>query len=159
MSKPNIKVKKCINCYSSFKPWRKTQKFCQRDCYYEYGNRSKRKKSTWWINKKGYVDGRVWVDSETQITVKRHRWVMENHLGRPLKDNEDVHHLNGNKTDNSIGNLRVLSHSEHSTLTNLNRNYKSGYNMDLSASERKRRSKVLRNWHKEQALKKAGVEL
>lgn len=45
-----------------------------------------------------------------------HRWVMEQHIGRPLLANEYVHHINHDKRDNRIENLSVespQSHSEH----------------------------------------------
>jgi len=42
-----------------------------------------------------------------------HRVVMENILGRPLRDDEDVHHKNEDKTDNRPENLEALSKSEH----------------------------------------------
>jgi len=69
------------------------------------------------VNRKGYIAGRIWVDGKPK-PVKRHRWLMEQHLGRALMANEDVHHIDGNKQNNSIENLMVLPHSEHSAITN-----------------------------------------
>jgi hypothetical protein len=43
-----------------------------------------------------------------------HRIVVENAVGRPLETNEHVHHVDGNKTNNALANLEILSRREHS---------------------------------------------
>jgi hypothetical protein len=60
-----------------------------------------------WVDKGGYVS--VNRDKRTRM----HRYVMEQHLGRPLLRNEHVHHINGIKTDNRLENLELLTHGEH----------------------------------------------
>ena len=50
--------------------------------------------------------------------IDEHRKIMSDFLGRKLKRNEVVHHINGDKKDNRIENLVVLSISEHSRLHN-----------------------------------------
>lgn len=42
-----------------------------------------------------------------------HRVLMENKIGRSLNFNDVVHHKDGNKDNNTIGNLELLSRSEH----------------------------------------------
>ncbi|WP_185858864.1 HNH endonuclease signature motif containing protein [Vreelandella populi] len=45
--------------------------------------------------------------------VPEHRLVVEEHIGRKLRNDEVVHHINHDKTDNRIENLQVMSRAEH----------------------------------------------
>lgn len=65
---------------------------------------------------KGYVEVAI-----GDKKYKKHRLIMEEHLGRKLEPNEDVHHINGIKDDNRIENLEVITHSDHAVLSNRKR--------------------------------------
>jgi len=49
--------------------------------------------------------------------VYEHRLIMESIIGRHLKDNEHIHHINGKRWDNRPENLKIMTPKEHSVLT------------------------------------------
>lgn len=49
----------------------------------------------------------------------KHRWVMEQHLGRKLERGEIVHHIDGNTLNNELSNLRLMGTICHSQLHNV----------------------------------------
>ncbi len=83
--------------------------------------------STTWrggrVTKGGYVQVKVYPDhpfyeamASSTGYIPEHRLVMAEHIGRPLKSTEVVHHKNSNKTDNRIENLELYaSFEEHGT--------------------------------------------
>lgn len=67
-----------------------------------------------WLSDEGYVrvvaPGHPNADSTGRIM--EHRLVMTNLLGRPLLWHENVHHLNGDRSDNRIENLELWTRSQ-----------------------------------------------
>lgn len=59
-------------------------------------------------------DGRVrCYNKETHKVTSYPRLLMEQKLGYPLAADEDVHHIDGDKTNNNIDNLEVIKHDLH----------------------------------------------
>lgn len=73
------------------------------------------------IGKNGYV--MVWAGRCKQEL--EHRKIMSEHLGRKLRSDEIVHHIDGNKSNNEISNLVIMTRAEHAKLhADLRRNSK-----------------------------------
>jgi hypothetical protein len=62
----------------------------------------------------GYIVLNATPDGRKQIKI--HRYFMEQYLGRILLPTEIVHHIDENKLNNKIENLRLVSRHEHNVL-------------------------------------------
>lgn len=137
----SIPDKECEFCGEIFRPKDSKKRACSRACGIKIRicNPHNKGKGQGWINPKGYRE--ISIDGKS---VKEHRYVAELIIDRPLLPTEDVHHINGDKLNNSPENLEVLSHSQHTIQHNNSRSYKKGYKLNLSDDERLRRAASLR---------------
>lgn len=91
---------KCARCNFEMQVKKKTQRFCSVNC----ANRGRP------IDP---VTTRYRSVKRFGVIQLEHRAVMESALGRSLRRQEVVHHKNGNKLDNRIENLELMSPSDH----------------------------------------------
>ena len=67
------------------------------------------------IHKTGDVwneNDRLWIKHD-KGRQRYHRYLMEQNIGRKLLTKEIVHHNDGNRLNNDLGNLQIMSQSEH----------------------------------------------
>ncbi|MBT6047822.1 MAG: HNH endonuclease [Candidatus Scalindua sp.] len=131
MEKRHCIKKDCINSF--FIPPSREKKYCSHKCYSddrigkkrpEHGDKIRGSKNGRWLG--GRIidkDGYVLIISPDHPNknafgyVREHRLVVEKKIGRYLKRNEIVHHIDGNKQNNDISNLKYMSKSEHDSLS------------------------------------------
>ena len=113
---------KCRRCNTKFLASHKAGKFCSISCFlvgnkFTQGIRYKRKNRPEKITQHGYY----WILSPghpkaLKDRIPEHRAIMEKRLKRPIADHEHVHHINGNRLDNRLENLVVLTKSQHNSV-------------------------------------------
>jgi len=109
--KQKTETRVCPNCQTTFEIQKSSkQKICTQSCAYK-GNR---KYGTKYITTQGYVAIKTHSErADSSGYGLEHRVLMEKQTGKFLSTNEQVHHINGIKTDNRIENLIVLTNAEH----------------------------------------------
>jgi len=136
MKKLNLKNKRCLECGKEIvlnvKRDIERKKFCSHSCRARYyvkngtiklttirlrgnPNPPRGKNHRWWKggykNSQGYRFIKIGIHKGEYEA--EHRIVMEKYLGRKLKRNEIIHHIDGNRLNNKIDNLILCSLREH----------------------------------------------
>jgi len=65
----------------------------------------------WTLKPSGYIEITMGPNKHRH----QHTVIMERHIGRKLNSDEVVHHIDGNKTNNSIANLQLMTASKHAS--------------------------------------------
>ena len=115
----------CKICGCEFTPKRKEQLMCSIKCRQSNNAHGRKGQKTGRhltqykqrLTKDGhlrmYAAKHPYANGRKEIPV--HVMIMERHIGRSLRIGECVHHANGIKADNRLENLRLETHSNHSS--------------------------------------------
>ena len=141
--------KTCLQCKSSFVANRKERKFCSEECFHisRRGTVSPNWKGGRKKNPYGYIEiyqpGHGNADAGGYV--KEHVLVMVEHLGRDMKNGEIVHHINEDKSDNRVENLKVMSRCEHQRIHSTGRKFTDQHRAKISAARKAIVHKLKRN--------------
>lgn len=110
-SRTATKTKRCERCGSEFQTRWERVRFCSRSCARHSQGNGAATPGTIRIAPSGYIEVKLHPGNRTTSRQwgLQHRLVMESHLGRPLRPEETVHHVNGVKGDNRVENLELWS--------------------------------------------------
>lgn len=135
-------TKQCQMCDEDFKTRAKKRKFCSHPCYANSrrGIKSSAYKNgssnpNWRGGKRIDGDGYVLIHSpyhpfcDADGYVREHRLVIEKKTKCFIRKDQVVHHLNGNRSDNRLENLQLLSKKGHDRISALERR-KNGFRIE-----------------------------
>jgi len=81
------------------------------------GGRIRVGKTSYYIEVKLYPDSPFYCMANSQGYVLEHRLIMSENIGRLLSKSELVHHINGDRQDNRLENLMLLTSRKHNAYT------------------------------------------
>ncbi len=88
--------------------------FCSVGCRKKHSRMYPLKRGGFW-----YENGYKVIYTGKGRGIKEHINIMQESIGRELKKNEVVHHINGIRDDNRLENLQIMTNAEHSRLHRL----------------------------------------
>ena len=109
---------KCVVCGRTFTTYpsriaRGEDKCCSHSCANRIRGRAGSSNPNWKGGRFKHSDGYIAVGVGNSQYRLEHDVVIEGAIGRPLRKDENVHHKNGVRDDNRLGNLELCTISEH----------------------------------------------
>jgi len=141
----------CLTCKRKYRVRKKKQKYCSPTCVNKGPGRMVNSSGYWMVLRRGHPMARK------SGYVLEHRLMMAESIGRMLTKEEVVDHINGDRTDNRIENLRILTASVHSKIGFRAYGYSEEVKRAMAEKRQAYRKRIKCAYCKKEILKKSAV--